>query len=81
VIHLANVRAIVEVFAREAELSDAAEFARQWHMLMNGAIIAACEGDSDAATRIRPVAEVLVERHRPARPARRQSRSRALAQT
>jgi AcrR family transcriptional regulator len=62
---LGNIRAIVESLARDAGLTDAHGFACQWHILLKGAIVGACEGDLEAASRVRPVAEAIIELHRP----------------
>jgi len=71
VAYLANIRAFVEGLAREAELHDADEFAHAFHTLMRGSIIAAGEGDRDAARRIQPLARTLIDQHRPSRRAPR----------
>ncbi|SDT72558.1 TetR/AcrR family transcriptional regulator [Jiangella sp. DSM 45060] len=62
--HLANLRAIVSGRAAEAELRDPDGFARSWQILMKGSIIAALEGDIDAARRARSMAATLIEQHR-----------------
>lgn len=62
--HLAQIRDIVRRFAEEAELDDADEFARDWHILMKGSIIAAMEGDADAARRAKRMGSALIERSR-----------------
>jgi hypothetical protein len=54
--YLAGIRHFVEGLARQAGIPDAEGFARQWHILMKGAIIAAAEGDHDAAVRAKRVA-------------------------
>jgi AcrR family transcriptional regulator len=61
--HLANVRDFVRELAAAAGLDDADGFARQWHILMKGSIIAAGEGDRQAAGRARELGVVLLERH------------------
>lgn len=47
--HLANIRAILEGFAKDAGLDEPAAFARTWHILMKGSIVAAGEGGLSAA--------------------------------
>ncbi len=62
--HLANIRTIVRTLAEEAELRDPEAFAHAWHVLMKGSIVAAGEGDTDAARRAKAVARLLLEEHR-----------------
>jgi AcrR family transcriptional regulator len=64
--HLAKIRAIVRALADEAGLRDSEAFARSWHILMKGSIVAATEGDADAARRAQRMARTLIEQHRPA---------------
>jgi AcrR family transcriptional regulator len=63
VLKLAGIRGFLGRLAEEAGVDDPEAFARQWQMLMTGAIIAAAAGDVDAARRAREVAELLLERH------------------
>jgi AcrR family transcriptional regulator len=63
--HLANLRAIVAGRAAAAGLADPEDFALSFHILMEGSIIAASEGDRLAARRAQEMALVLIERHRP----------------
>jgi hypothetical protein len=56
----------VRRFAEEAGLRDPESFARSWHILMKGSIIAATEGDADAARRGESMARLLIEQHRSA---------------
>jgi AcrR family transcriptional regulator len=51
--YLAGIRHFVEDLARRAGVPDAGGFAREWHILMKGSIVAAGEGDRDAARRAR----------------------------
>jgi AcrR family transcriptional regulator len=66
---LARVRASVQELAAAAGVGDPADFAAKWHILMKGSIVAAAEGDVDAARRAREVgalllaAEPVAERH------------------
>jgi hypothetical protein len=50
--------------AEEAGLREPHEFALSWHILMKGSIIAAIEGDTDAAVRAKTMAQHLVEQFR-----------------
>jgi AcrR family transcriptional regulator len=59
--HLANIRSIVGELAREAGVEDIDDFARKWHILMKGSIVAATEGDRDAATRAQEMGALLLE--------------------
>ncbi|MGH8823501.1 MAG: TetR/AcrR family transcriptional regulator [Jiangellaceae bacterium] len=62
--HLENINAVVARMAEEADLREPKEFARSWHILMKGSIIAATEGDSGAAKRAKAMAQQLVAQHR-----------------
>jgi AcrR family transcriptional regulator len=64
--HLANIRSVVRTLAEEAGLRDPGEFAHSWHILMKGSIVAAGEGDAEAARRAKGMARLLLDRHRPA---------------
>ena len=64
--HLANIREIVARRAAAAGLTEPEEFAKSFHILMEGSIIAASEGDRRAATRAQDMARVLIARHQPA---------------
>lgn len=61
--HLANIRGYIEKLAAGAGISDVDSFARQWHILMKGAIMAAHEGDTAAAARARELGELLLKEH------------------
>src|SRR4029077_18116210 len=81
--HLANIRGYIEKLAAEAGIGDIDSFARQWHILMKGAIMAAHEGDTAAAARARELGELLLKAHncfpvraRALRPGTRVSRGR-----
>ena len=63
VVHLATIRAFVRELAAEAGVDDPERFAGQWHILMKGSIVAAHEGDQDAAMKARELGELLLERH------------------
>lgn len=62
--HLANIREFLADLARRAGIAGPEAFARQWHILMKGSIVAACEGDSDAALAAREIARTLLQRAR-----------------
>jgi AcrR family transcriptional regulator len=62
---LANIRALIlRDLATRAGLRDPDGFAKSWHILMKGAIIAAAEGDTEAAPRAQAMARRLIEDHR-----------------
>jgi AcrR family transcriptional regulator len=69
--HLANIRRFLRELAEAAGVSDADDFARKWHVLMKGCIVAAGEGDRLAARRARQVGEVLLATQLVGRPAAR----------
>jgi AcrR family transcriptional regulator len=60
VTHLANIRAYIEELAAAAGVADTDAFARKWHILMKGSIMAAHEGDTEAATRAREMGALLL---------------------
>jgi hypothetical protein len=62
VAYLAGIRGFLEGLARAAGIADAEDFARQWHILMKGSIVAAAEGDQDAARRAKRIGAALLER-------------------
>jgi AcrR family transcriptional regulator len=63
VVHLANIRDYIEQLATEAGIHDVDSFARKWHILMKGSIMAAHEGDAAAAARARELGELLLAQH------------------
>jgi AcrR family transcriptional regulator len=63
---LARIRSFIEGLAREARIPDPASFSRQWHILMKGSIVAAGEGDVDAALRAQAMGRLLLASTRPA---------------
>ncbi|MDX6679089.1 MAG: hypothetical protein QOE31_3141 [Solirubrobacteraceae bacterium] len=63
VVHLANIRSFVCELATAAGVQDPERVAGQWHILMKGSIVAAHEGDRDAAMKARELGELLLERH------------------
>ncbi len=58
--HLGRIRSFVERLAKAAGIKRPAEFAHTWHILMKGSIVAAREGDRDAARRARAVGALLL---------------------
>jgi AcrR family transcriptional regulator len=62
--YLHNIRSLVRALAEEAGLRQPEAFARSWHILMKGSIIAAAEGDLDAAHRAKAMARTLIDQHR-----------------
>ena len=61
--HLANIRGYLRGLAEAAGVSDPERVARQWHVLMKGSIMAAHEGDSDAAAAAREMGVLLLRAH------------------
>jgi AcrR family transcriptional regulator len=61
--HLANIRGYIERLAAEAGISEPGPFARKWHILMKGSIMAAHEGDAEAAARAREIGELLLAQY------------------
>jgi AcrR family transcriptional regulator len=62
--YLRNIRGVVGRLAEEAGLRDRDAFAHSWHILMKGSIVAAAEGDTDAAQRAKAMGTALIDRHR-----------------
>jgi AcrR family transcriptional regulator len=62
--YLSAIRDFLRCLAEEAGVEDPDGFARQWHILMKGSIVAAAEGDREAAARARELGELLLARHR-----------------
>ncbi len=63
--HLANLRTMVASRAAAAGLSEPKQFALSFHILMEGSIILASEGDRRAALRAKEMARTLIGKHRP----------------
>jgi AcrR family transcriptional regulator len=61
--HLANIRAYIAELAAAAGIEDTDSFARKWHILMKGSIMAAHEGDAAAAARAREIGELLLTQY------------------
>jgi AcrR family transcriptional regulator len=62
--HVEQIRSVVRQLADEAGLRDTDDFARSWHILMKGSVIAAAEGDLAAAEHAKAMARSLIDRHR-----------------
>ena len=62
--YLASIRSFLAALGREAGVRDPEAFARQWHILMKGSIVAAGEGDHDAALRAQAVGRLLLNSSR-----------------
>jgi AcrR family transcriptional regulator len=58
--YLARIRAFLSGLATDAGIADPASFAREWHILMKGSIVAAGEGDLDAARRAKRIGRALL---------------------
>jgi AcrR family transcriptional regulator len=61
--YLESIRDFVRALAEEAGIEDVDGFARQWHILMKGSIVAAGEGDVHAAARAREMGRLLLAHH------------------
>ena len=59
--YLANIRGYIEELAAAAGIGDIDSFARKWHILMKGSIMAAHEGDIAAAERAKEIGELLLK--------------------
>jgi AcrR family transcriptional regulator len=64
--YLAGIRSFIEDTARRAGIRHADDFARKWHILMKGSIVAAREGDEDAARRAQEIGRQLLLAELPA---------------
>jgi AcrR family transcriptional regulator len=60
---LSEIRGFIGGLAKEAGVEDVDGFARQWHILMKGCIVAAAEGDELAAGRARELGALLLAHH------------------
>jgi AcrR family transcriptional regulator len=58
--HLATIRSFLQDLARAAGVADPDDFARRWHILMKGSIVAAAEGDHDAARRAQAIGRLVL---------------------
>lgn len=59
--YLAHIRAFVAELAAAAGVAAPTAFAQQWHILMKGSIVAAVEGDQQAALRAQEVGRLLLD--------------------
>ena len=59
--YLARIRSFLGELAADAGIADPASFAREWHILMKGSIVAAGEGDVDAALRAQRIGRILLD--------------------
>ena len=62
--HLATIRDVLRSLAEDAGLRDPEAFAHSWHILMKGSIVAAGEGDVEAAQRAKAMGRALIEQYR-----------------
>lgn len=60
-LHLKKIRAILHDLAVEAGLADPDQFAQAWHMLMKGSIVAAGEGNQNAAHEAQRAAKLVLD--------------------
>jgi AcrR family transcriptional regulator len=60
---LSEIRGFIGGLAKDAGVTDVDGFARQWHILMKGCIVAAAEGDELAAGRARELGTLLLAHH------------------
>jgi AcrR family transcriptional regulator len=58
--YLSGIRDFLQELARGAGVADPEDFARKWHILMNGSIVAAGEGDLRAAQRAQQIGRLLL---------------------
>ncbi len=59
--YLSRIRDFLTELAADAGVGDPTGFARQWHILMKGSIVAAGEGDLDAARRAQEIGRALLD--------------------
>jgi hypothetical protein len=52
-------------------VNDPDGFARQWHILIKGSIVAACEGDRAAARKAKEIGALLLQKKLPSGPHRK----------
>lgn len=58
--HMANIRGILQDLAIEAGMAEPDVFAQIWHMLMKGSIIAAGEGNQQAAVQAQRAGQLIL---------------------
>jgi len=61
--HLERIRDVIRTLAADAGLGDVDNFAHAFHLLMQGAVAHAEEGDADAAKRAQSMARDLIAKH------------------
>lgn len=59
--YLGHIREFLADLARDAGIADPESFACQWHILMKGSIVAAGEGDEEAALRAQRLGALLLD--------------------
>ena len=59
--YLERIRLFLAQLAGEAGIRDRDGFARKWHILMKGSIVAGCEGDREAAARAREIGALVLD--------------------
>jgi len=59
--HLGNIRGFLRELSTQAGARNPEAFAHGWHLLMKGSIVAAGEGDRQAAQRAREIGALLLE--------------------
>ena len=59
------IRSFLRELAAGAGVRDPDGFARQWHILMKGSIVAAGEGDREAAARAKRIGALMLEQALP----------------
>lgn len=64
--HLANIRSYLSQLAANSAIDDPGTFADIWQMMMKGSIVAACEGNFDAARQIKLAAGLFLKARLPA---------------
>ncbi len=64
IVHLENIRSFLQDLAVGAGVADPDDFARRWHILMKGSIVAAAEGDTEAARRAQATGKLLLANER-----------------
>ncbi len=58
--HSANIRLIVRQLAEDAGLSEVMRFTDAWMIIMDGSILAACQGNTEAARIAKQIAEPVL---------------------
>ena len=58
--YLADIRTVLRRLVSDAGIAKPDDFARKWHILMKGSIVAAGEGDRQAARRAKEIGRLLL---------------------